>query len=236
MRDAAFGYITDQNRCNQCGSCVKYCIYDARSCMGEDITPEDLLEKIKADRSFYESSGGGVTFSGGEPFLQGEFLAAIAAACKSEHISTAVETCGYAPWAQMVPALPHLDYIFYDIKHRDDELHCRFTGVDTHCIDRNLQRLDSSEEDFTLIIRTPFIPGFNGDEKSIRDILAYLRPLQKLHHLELLPYHRLGTAKYEALGLPYQMGALPPGDKKALAGYVDIGKEYGIAVTVGAAG
>jgi pyruvate formate lyase activating enzyme len=190
------------------------------------------MDVIERDLPFYKASGGGLTLSGGEPFLQGEFAGELLRTAKAAGISTAVESCGYAPWENIEGALDSIEYLYFDIKHTDSGIHKDATGVDTGSIRENLRKIDAHDAAVTLVVRIPFIPGFNDGEESLRGIFQFAAGLSKLDHVEILPYHRLGTGKYEALGREYGLRHLLPVKNEELLRYIDIGREYGLEVTI----
>jgi pyruvate formate lyase activating enzyme len=232
LSDPVYGFITDQEQCIHCGLCLTKCVSGAQKESGEDNSIEEVMRIIEKDIPFYKTSGGGVTLSGGEPFLQGAFMWELLRACKLKDISTAVESCGYAHWEDIEKALEVIDYLYFDIKHMDTNKHRRFTGVGTELIHENLMRIDGYYKPIKMVLRIPFIPVFNGDEESIRAIFLFAARLKNLDHIEILPYHRLGIGKYDALGREYRLKDLPPVKNDTLLFYKTIGREYGLEVTL----
>jgi pyruvate formate lyase activating enzyme len=209
---------TDLSRCNTCGACVETCYAEARELVGRQVTVAEVLADIERDRPFYDESGGGVTFSGGEPLLQPAFLLALLQVCKARDLHTAVDTCGYARWATLNRIRPYVDLFLYDLKHLDDEQHHALTGVSNALILANLQRLAESGQ--TIIVRTPIIPGFNDNPDHIRRLGAFVAALPGVSRLDLLPYHAFARGKYGGLGLAYHLPEvkLPTGeDMQSLA-------------------
>lgn len=231
LADTMYGFVTDHDRCIHCGLCLSGCASGAQQESGGDSSVEDILGLVERDIPFYTASGGGVTLSGGEPFLQGTFTQELLGACKSKGISTAVESCGHAPWEDIERSMDVIDYLYFDIKHVDEDRHRRFTGAGTGLIHQNLMKIDAHGGP-KVILRIPFIPGFNGDEKSIREIFGFAAHLKRPDHIEILPYHRLGLGKYGALGREYTLKDLQPVKSGDLLLYRTIGKEYGLEVTI----
>ncbi len=194
--------------CRLCGACVHNCPSGARSICGRSITAEALLQELLKDRMFYELSGGGVTFSGGECMLQTDFLCDILKRCKAQGLHTAVDTAGCVPWAHFEKVLPYTDAFLYDVKCADDELHKRYTGVSNKLILENLRQLSASFSG-ELIIRIPMIAGVNDTPAELENLSALLHSI-KYKAVELLPYHRMGEHKYTALGKPHTPFAPPP--------------------------
>jgi pyruvate formate lyase activating enzyme len=164
--------------------------------------------------------------------LQGEFTCEVLRVCKNRGIGTAVETCGHAPWESIEVSLEHIDILFFDIKHVDNLVHREWTGAGNELIKENLLRIDGHDSTPELVIRIPFIPGFNGGEKTIREILSLVQGLKKIAFVEILPYHRLGWGKYEALGRGYSLKELAPVKRDSLTDIVAAGADYGLEVRI----
>ena len=197
---------TGGESCSLCGLCTEVCTPGARAVSGKVYTADQVMEQIRADRAFYEKSGGGVTFSGGECMLQADFLAELLIACKAEGISAAVDTAGNVPYERFAQILPNTDLILYDIKCVTPERHKAFTGADNRLILENYRRLLG--ENTRIWVRIPIVPGFNDSREEmakIRGFLAENRP----EKVELLAYHDLGVSKQTALGMaaPWQTQA-----------------------------
>lgn len=167
------------------------------------VETEELLDELWRQVIFYRFSGGGVTFSGGEPTAQPDFLRELTDRLYDEGISLAMETCGVFDFGRVAPILEKLDLIFYDFKHLDPALHRQYTGLDNRLILENLPRVASLG--LPLVVRIPVIPGFNGDDDTLASMFRWLGERVPGGKLELLPYHRLGEDKYRRLGMP-----LPP--------------------------
>lgn len=186
------------NKCVFCGKCELFCPADARKICGKKYTVDEVLSEILKDKSFYETSGGGVTFSGGECMLQIEFLCELLKKCKDNKIHTAVDTAGNVPWAYFERILKHTDLFLYDIKIFDAEKHKRYTGADNRVILDNLKKL--FECGANVWIRIPVISGVNDTEEEMRKIKEFLKPYSPMK-IELLCYHKMGEHKYDALNL-----------------------------------
>lgn len=180
--------------CIQCGDCADSCPTQARKLYGKQIDPEELLRIIALDKPYYDVTGGGVTFSGGECMLYPEFLRKIASMCQSNGIRVAIDTAGNVPYSSFEQVLPYSDIFLYDIKAIDSELHRKGTAVTNERILDNLDRLISTGK--RIIIRTPHIPGFN-DGPELEKIKAYCAD-RNLEH-EILSYHSFGESKKDAL-------------------------------------
>lgn len=185
--------------CTGCGRCADVCRSGAREISGYEITPEEALRTVLRDRAFYETSGGGMTLTGGEPLAQPDFARELLRLCREQGVNTAVETSGFAPWEALEGLLPLLDHVYYDIKGIDPALHRRNTGVSNEVILANAERLKQSGAN--VVFRMPYIPGFNDGE------LAAVRAFTEGSPLQLMPYHDTGAGKYAALGRDYPAAA-----------------------------
>lgn len=186
---------SDPALCTRCGRCVAACPTGARRLVGEDLTVAELMTRVERDRPFFEESGGGVTFSGGEPLLQVEFLLACLAECARCGLHTAVDTSGCGAQDTVLEAGRQADLILYDLKTVDDARHREQTGAAVGPILENLAALDAAGA--TLWVRVPLIPGFNDDADSLEGIGRHIASLQRTRRVHLLPYHRWGAAKRE---------------------------------------
>ena len=182
--------------CDFCGKCELYCPADARKVCGREYTPAEVFAEVIKDKAFYDNSGGGVTFSGGECMLQLDFLREILEKCKAAGIHTAVDTAGNVPWESFEKILPFTDLFLYDIKAFGAELHRKGTGVSNELILENLKNLSGRAD---IIVRIPVIGGYNDNDEEIRQIADFLKQI-KIIKAELLPYHAMGEHKYTALG------------------------------------
>ena len=187
-------YKINNSLCDLCGTCVEACPSGALQLVGRAITIEAVYKEIIADLPFFQRSGGGVTFSGGEPLLQISFLQGLIEKCYLNNISTAIETCGYVPWENFKRIIERIDYVLYDLKHIDSKTHKELTGVPNEQILKNAQKLAKSKTN--MIIRIPLIPGYTDDEKNINGIGEFVKSLS-VKEVHLLPYHRLGKEKYK---------------------------------------
>ena len=193
--------------CVLCGQCTRYCPHNAREICGKAYTLDEVLREIRKDKPFYEASGGGVTFSGGECMLQIDFLEEILKECKRCGLHTAVDTAGQVPFASFEMILPYTDLFLYDVKCYDSEKHKQYTGVGNELILENLARL--LRADAGVWVRIPIIAGIND---SIEDMTAIRRMLDSCGYperVELLPYHAMGEHKYAAIGKKGQSFSVP---------------------------
>lgn len=186
-------------------ACVALCPAGALSMFGQRMTVDEVLDEVEKDSSFYRSSGGGITVSGGECLLQPDFTAALLAGAHERGINTAIETACNVPWANVEKVLPHVDTMLHDHKLTIPERHKKWTGVSNQRILANFKKAYETFPNIDFIARTPLIPGINADEEHIWAVLAFIRPHKNVIDYELLPYHRFGLGKYEHLGVVYEL-------------------------------
>ncbi|MDH7513719.1 MAG: glycyl-radical enzyme activating protein [Clostridiales bacterium] len=198
----------DKNKCDLCGECADVCPSRAIEIAGRRLSVGEVMEEVEKDLMFHDESGGGVTYSGGEPLMQPEFLRALLEESKKRGIHTIVDTCGFAQPDVLDKICDSVDLFLYDLKVMDDRKHRRFTGGSNRTVLENLRRLDKKGND--VIVRIPVIPGVNDDEKDIEEMIAFLRSLKNIRFLSLLPYHDLGKEKYKRFALPYIVGNIQP--------------------------
>jgi pyruvate formate lyase activating enzyme len=168
---------------------------------GRAYTVDQLMRVLRRDQGFW-GSGGGVTFSGGEPLAQPEFLLAALRECRASYMHIAVETCAHVEPALLREILRWIDWLFVDLKHMDSAAHRAGTGIGNELILRNVAMLAAAEWPGRLIVRVPVVPGFNDTAENLRATAVFVRQLG-LGEVNLLPFHRLGASKYEQLGLAY---------------------------------
>lgn len=207
--------IYHRERCQLCGRCLEACYAGALFMYGREVSVDTLMAELRQDEDFYRASGGGITLSGGEPLAQAGFAIELLRQCKSEGFSTALDTCGYVPWATLAAALAYTDLVLYDLKPLDPAIHKQYTGVSNAVILDNLRRLD--ESGVPVEIRIPLIPGVT-DGANLNATCAFLKTLQHPVRVRLLPYHRMAGSKYRRLGLENRMPAVAaPSDSEMQA-------------------
>jgi pyruvate formate lyase activating enzyme len=204
---SAGGLLIDDERCSGCGRCAEACYTGALSLAGKEWDLADVMEIVARDESFYRNSGGGVTFSGGEPTMQSKALYHAARSVKVHGYHTCIETCGYFRWERLEPALPYLDLFLFDIKHLEPVVHEQVTGVSNRLILENLKRIAEEGRDF--IIRFPLIPGINDSRDHVENMAGYLSKQAPGSRIDVLPYHRLGNSKYSCLRRDYPLNGTP---------------------------
>ena len=198
--------VIDRARCAGCPMpCAEACPAQGLLVYGKKRSVEDVLASVEQDAAFYSRSGGGMTLSGGEPLLHADFAVALLRQARIHRLKTAVETCGMVPAATVRAAAPYLNNVLFDIKHVDSAAHEAQTGSPNKAILENFRILCEEFPDLPILARTPVVPGFNDNEEGIRAIASFLEPFERVHY-EMLPYHRLGTQKYEFLGRTPPMG------------------------------
>lgn len=217
----------DRARCRVSGACAAVCPTQALEMVGREMTVEQVMEEVERDRPFYEPSGGGVTYTGGEPLAQPEFLRSLLQACRTRGLHTALDTCGYAPWPVLDEIRPFVNLFLYDLKLMDDARHRAWTGVSNADILANLRRLLQAGQE--ILVRMPIIPGVNDDESSLGAAGEFLASLPKVPAVELLAYHNIAEAKYAGLGREYELEIRPP-EAAHLKRCAAILGEYGVRV------
>lgn len=194
--------------CDGCMACVDACPADAIRRWGDVMSVEDCMEIIRRDKSYYETSGGGVTVSGGEPLLQSAFVKELFSACRQEGIHTCLETTLFPPWHTVEEVFPLTDLFIADLKMIDPALHKEYTGQTNAPILKNLATLSRRTDH--IILRIPLIPGINDDDENIRRSADFiLNDMQgRIECLQLLSFMFLGEEKYQSLGMSYRMHEL----------------------------
>lgn len=215
----------DYTKCIACGACEQVCLGEALHLYGKRVTPDDIVRVVMEDDLFYRVSGGGVTFSGGEPLLQADFCADTARKLKNHGISVAIDTCGCVPFEAFEKVIPYTDIFLYDVKHIDAEAHKRYTGRSNEIILSNLRKL--SDLGVRIEIRIPLIPGFNNTPDVLNEIGSFLKAL-RIEKIRVLPYHAMAAGKYVALDMKYTLPDLQPPTEDDMSRAVWILKEYGL--------
>ncbi len=220
-------HLLNHGLCTACGKCIGACLPEALEYYGRQMTPDEAAAAVLEDRTFYHTSGGGCTLSGGEPLRQAAFCAEIFQLLQSQFIDCVIDTSGAVDWESFETVLPVTNMFLYDVKHTDDQIHREHTGSPAGRILGNLRRL--SRYGVPLEIRIPLIPGFNADETSIAGIGELLSGLENIVGVRLLPYH-LARRKYETVGRPDTMPDVPPPDAAAVAAAAAILRRAGLTV------
>lgn len=225
------GPTIDRTRCDLCAQCAQTCYAGALKVAGRYVTIPELMAEVERDRPFYERSGGGITFSGGEPTAQAAFLLAALREAKKRNLHTAIETCGFVSWETFEPILRYVDLVLFDVKHMDSGEHRRLTGVPNELIVANLGRIRTLG--LPVRVRLPLVPGCNDSPDNIRATATLVASMPNVQALDILPYHRLGEPKWGELDRSYELhGVLPP-DKEHVLGLADIARSFDISVRIG---
>lgn len=196
----------DRELCNNCLACTDACPAGSLIVYGEETAVKDALKRVEEDEMFYARSGGGMTLSGGEPFLQAKYATALLREAHRRYVDTAVETCGAANYDDFKEALQYVNTLMYDIKSMNPEKHKEYTAQSNERILDNLKRIREDYPKLPIRVRTPIIPGFNDNELDVQAIINFLNrlPGDKVEY-EILEYHRLGQPKYESTGREYPL-------------------------------
>ncbi len=205
---SASGMRIDRMRCTRCGKCVTACPAAAFELIGTQWSPSELLAELLKDQVFYETSGGGITFSGGEPLMQADFLCELLPLCKAAGLHVALDTCGAVSSERCQRVLEWTDLVLYDLKIMDGARHKVATGVSNELILGNARWLTAHR--VPLWIRTPIIPGYTADVSNVQAIGEFIRDeLPTAQRWDLLAYTNLGRPKYHRLDLPYALEGSP---------------------------
>jgi len=203
------GHLIERQRCEVCGRCVERCVARALSIKGQRVSAGEIVRRAVRMRPFFEHSGGGVTLSGGEVTMQAEFAEAVLRGCREAGVHTAIETCGACAWETLERLVKHSDLVLYDLKLMDDAEHRRWTGASNRQILDNARRLAGANVE----VRVPLIPGITDTDENVRAIAAFAVDVG-LRRVALLPYNASAGAKYEWLGLPYEIEGEPQDDAR----------------------
>jgi pyruvate formate lyase activating enzyme len=224
-------FITLRQRCHRCGTCVEVCVSDARELVGREMTVAQVIDEIEKDIVFYDESGGGATFSGGEPLLQSNFLLELLKACKERAIHTAIDTVGLATPEVLDEISRYTDLFLYDLKVMNDAKHAEFTGVSNALILSNLQHLVSVGKQ--VVLRVPIIPGFNDSQLDIEQMGEFAASLGGIKEVDLLPFHDIGRSKYERLGIQCTIPDVDPPSESRMHQIADQLSRFGLTVKIG---
>ncbi|MEZ0576757.1 glycyl-radical enzyme activating protein [Halodesulfovibrio aestuarii] len=225
-------FVIKRENCTYCGECVAHCYAGSMTIVGRYMTVDEVMDEVERDRHFYETSNGGVTFSGGEPTMQSEFLIECLHEAHRRGLHTAIETCAMTTPEVFRNVLEHTDLVLTDIKHMDSRQHKLLTGAPNEQILENIATAAAMGK--TLRIRVPLIPGCNDSAENIEETAKFVASLgSAVESLDILPYHRLGEPKWEQLDRTYPLLGVEPHDKMIVYSMKDVADKYVAHVTVG---
>lgn len=221
---------TDLERCCRCGQCLIVCPAGAREIAGREMSVDEVMQEVRKDLVFYDESGGGVTFSGGEPLMQPEFLAELLKRCRQERIHSTVDTSCYAERSVVEKISKLADLFLCDVKHIDPEKHKAFTGVDNRIILDNIRFL--SDSGCLMKIRIPVVPGFNAEPETIDAIAKFVKSLSNIQKVDLLPYNSGGVFKADRLADHVEMLEKKPPSRDEMKTLCEIVRGHGLNVGI----
>ena len=222
---------TQNDPCAWCGECVDACPTEARQMVGQSLTERQVLDIILQDRIFYEESGGGATFSGGEPLAQAPFLKSLLLGCRAQGIHTAVDTSGMGRLQALLEIAPLTDLFLYDLKLLDEVRHRQHTGVSNRLILENLQALGSRHRN--IWVRVPIIPGINDQTSDLQAIADFAAGVGGVRQVNLLPFHQHGAHKAHRLGQSPLLSELAPPSPALLQSAMEIFQRAGLVTKIG---
>ena len=231
IRQTAEGMIADLSKCELCRTCAQHCPSDAVEFIGQKVTVAEVVRQIEKDIAFYDQSRGGVTFSGGEPLMQPEFLLQLLDACRHLDLHRTVDTTGYADAKLLLKVAQKTDLFLYDLKLMDPEKHRKYTGVSNEQILDNLKQL--TQNDVRIQVRMPVIPGINSDAENIDKTADFIHSLGKIEHVSLLPFHNSAQAKYRRLNMQSISTPIAPPGAGMVQNIAARLKKTGLKVTIG---
>lgn len=222
-----------RSKCTKCMACVDVCLGKALEKVGEQMSVEEVLNKLLPYKPFFDHSDqGGVTLSGGDPTFQPEFTLRLLESLREFGIHSAVETCGCTNYEILKRIAQASDLLIYDLKHMDETSHIMGTGISNRVILDNLRRL-CKEVDTEIVLHIPLISEFNDDEENIMKSAEFVRSLKKIRHVDLLPFNELASGKYEAMGIEWEYTELKRQSPEKLERLREIVESYGLEVTIG---
>lgn len=234
----AVGYsgAVDGDGCTACLDSAQLCPSGARELAGRPVQVADVIALAEAESPFFDASGGGVTFTGGEPLAQAEFVLAAARELKRRGFHTVIDTSGYADCAALLSISKHTDLFLYDIKHMDNELHEKYTGVSNKIIHDNIKMLADSGAD--VVISVPLVPGYNDDVRNLQATAAFvvnLKPALRSapYPVRILPFHNSARSKYQRMGRDYACATLAIPDSSTISRAALVFTDRGIETSIG---
>lgn len=224
--------LFDASKCIDCGRCAAKCCTLAREMKGRAYTVDELVKELDKDIPFYQNSGGGITYSGGEPLLHPEMILALSSGYKAQGINSAVETCGFVPWSNIEKILSVIDLFLFDVKFIDGEKHKQYCGKSNELILDNLKKLCEKKQ--KVIVRIPIIPGVNDTEADLDLAGGFLQTIRSdIEYVNCLPYHNYGVSKYDALGIRYELQEIKAPEAERMEEIKKHFEAYGLCVKIG---
>lgn len=196
-------HVFDREKCTLCGKCVDVCPAGALEVVGEEKTCDEIIKEVLKDKTFYETSGGGMTLSGGEPLMQYDLCLSLLKKGKAAGLHICMETCGYAPQEHIREVAKYVDIFLFDYKLTSPAEHEKYTGVDNHLILSNLALLN--ELGAHIVLRCPIIPGINDTKEHLEGIAKIAEKFDAIMNVDIEPYHPLGSSKSDMLGIDYSL-------------------------------
>lgn len=221
----------DPLRCDLCAKCEEACAYEAVELVGREVSVQDVIDEIEKDRIFYDESKGGVTFSGGEPLVQPDFLLELLTELKKRDVHTAVDTSGFVPFEILERISQKANLLLFDLKVMDEEKHKKYTGESNTLILENLRKLFKNGK--KVIIRMPVLAGVNDDDENIQKQAEFLRSCGRIEEIDLLLYHRGGEAKRKRLRKKGSAADFRAPSDQSLQNIKDRLSGYGFSVRIG---
>ena len=218
------------NDCNQCKKCETECYYLARRFSSRILSLEQVYNEVVKDKCFYGEDGG-VTLSGGEPLLSAEFVRALCKQLKNSSINVVLETAGFVPWKSIQNCLMYIDTFFYDLKLISEEKRKLYLGTTSDLMLDNLRKLAKTSAH--IVIRIPLIPNVNDTDEEFLKMMEFIEGLGTVKNIHILPFHQMGAAKYEMVGMPYDFLEVSVQDEVRVEKCLKLAQQYGFCVTVG---
>lgn len=225
------GIEIDRSKCTRCFACVKECYAHALTRIGQDWSVEDLVKEIRKDELFFKNSGGGVTFSGGEPLMfVDDDMVELYRQVKEAGITIGVDTTGFVPWESIERVLPYVDFFLWDLKVMDPEKHKAFTGVDNQLILENLKKVDQAAPQYgtRVYVRCVQVPGMTDYDENLVQTCEFLKGMNCIEEIDLINFHHLGKKRYEYIQRAYPMGDAEPLAKSLLEQKRELVESLGI--------
>ena len=219
------------NLCSYCKRCVEACFTNSIRFAGKMMALDEVVSEILKDREYYNNSNGGVTISGGEPFMQYKEMCSLVKKLKKFDLNIAIETSGNFKHEYLLNILSYIDLFLFDIKHLNEEILYNITGGNKNLIIRNFEYLAKNLPE-KIIVRISVIPGFNDNEETLKKMIDYVAEYN-IKEINLLPYHTLGVNKWEQINRKYSFKGIKMMKKNFLKKYEEYGKNKGIHVKIG---